>query len=152
LPRKKKLDSSPIFLTEFLTECNDLLRRIHGLLEHGTCQRIGSSFPNQSIPHEPLVDHKNHLLPGTKPFSRAALATLQIEVQKVVHKLLSQGYIRSSTSPRVSPVVFASEKDGKQRLCVDCRPLNKETVRNYFPIPHTDVLIDKTQGSRVLKP
>ena len=35
------------------------------------------------------------------------------------------------------------------RFCVDHRALNKQTVRNFFPIPHIDVLIDKTQGSRV---
>jgi len=35
------------------------------------------------------------------------------------------------------------------RFCVDHRALNKQTVRNFFPIPHIDVLIDKTQDSRV---
>jgi hypothetical protein len=27
--------------------------------------------------------------------------------------------------------------------------LNKQTIRNYFRIPHTDTLIDKTRGSKV---
>jgi len=52
--------------------------------------------------------------------------------------------------PRVRVILllcFLPEKDGKLQICVDYRALNKETVRNYFAIPHTDGLINNTQGS-----
>ena len=55
------------------------------------------------------------------------------------------------TFARVRPhgllLFFLPPSDGQLQFCVDNRALNKQTVRNYVPIPHTDVLIDKTQGS-----
>lgn len=120
---------------------------------------IASEFPEvfptelpKCLPPERSVDHHIDLLPGSKPFARAPYRLSKFEadeVEKVVHDLLTQGLIRPSTSPWAAPVLFAPKKDGKLRFCVDYRVLNKQTVRNYFPIPHTDVLIDKTRGSKV---
>ena len=66
-----------------------------------------------------------------------------------MQEILSQGYIRPSASPWGAPVLFAPKKDGEVWCYVDYGALNKQTVRYYLPIPHLDVLIDKTQGSRI---
>ena len=113
-------------------------------------------FPEElpkTLPPERSVDHHNDLISGSKPFSRAPYRLSKFEtdeVEKVVHELLSQRHIQPSKSPWAAPVLFAPKKDGKLRFCVDYRALNKQTVRNFFPIPHIDVLFDKTQGSRSL--
>jgi len=41
------------------------------------------------------------------------------------------------------------KKGGELRFCVGHIALDKETALNWFPIPHTDFLIDKIQGSRI---
>ena len=63
-------------------------------------------------------------------------------------KLLAKGYIRQSKSPYGAPVLFVDKKDGKLRLCVDYRALNKVTVKNSYPLPRIDDLFDRLAGAK----
>ena len=38
------------------------------------------------------------------------------------------------------------KKDGRVRVCVDYRDLNKASPKDDFPLPHIDVLVDSTAG------
>ena len=51
---------------------------------------------------------------------------------------MSKGYIRQSKSPYGAPVRFVDKKDGKLRMCVDYRALNKITIKNNYPLPRID--------------
>jgi hypothetical protein len=52
-------------------------------------------------------------------------------------------------SPWGAPVLLVKKKDGKSRLCVDYRQLNKVTVRNRYPLHWIDDLMDQLQGAAV---
>ena len=47
-------------------------------------------------------------------------------------------------------VVLVPKKDGKVRMCVDLRDLNKASPKDDFPLPHIDVLVDNTAGYALL--
>ena len=47
-------------------------------------------------------------------------------------------------------VVPVPKKDGKVRICVDFRDLNKSSPKDDFPIPHIDLLVDSTTGHSML--
>ena len=40
--------------------------------------------------------------------------------------------------------------DGKVRMCLDFRDLNKACPKDDFPLPHIDVLVDNTVGSALM--
>ena len=51
-----------------------------------------------------------------------------VELKKQIKELLDKGYIRPSSSPWGSPVLFAKKRDGTLRLCVDYQALNMVLV------------------------
>jgi len=60
--------------------------------------------------------------------------------------LLEKQFIRPSISPWGASVLLVKKKDGSFRLCVDYRQLNKYTIKNKYPFPKIDDLIDQLRG------
>jgi hypothetical protein len=46
-------------------------------------------------------------------------------------------------------VLLVRNKDGKLRLCVDYRELNKLTVKNKYPLPRIDDFLDQLREAKV---
>ena len=51
-----------------------------------------------------------------------------------------------SDSEWVSPLVLVPKKNGKLRICVDYRELNKATKKDHFPLPFIDQVLDSLVG------
>jgi hypothetical protein len=64
-------------------------------------------------------------------------------------ELLDLGLIRPSVSLWGAPVIFIRKKDGSWRPCIDCRQLNKATIKNQYPFPRIDDLFDQMKGATV---
>jgi len=43
-------------------------------------------------------------------------------------------------------VLLVKKKDGSMRLCIDYRQLNKVTIKNRYPLPRIDDLMDQQEG------
>ena len=97
------------------------------------------------------VVHKIQLKDGALPYSRPLrrMSTQELdELKKQLQEYLDAGRLRPSESPWGTNVIFAKKKDGSLRFCVDYRGLNDLTIRNSYPLPHTDDLFDRLQGAR----
>lgn len=88
-------------------------------------------------PHRPS-DHRIILKPGSEApwgplysMSREELLVLN----KYIKENLEKGFIKPSSSPASSPVLFVKKPGGGLRFCVDYRALNEITIKNRYPIP-----------------
>ena len=62
---------------------------------------------------------------------------------------MRKGYIRPSKSPQTSLVFFVGKKDGGKHMVMDYCRLNKQTVKNNYPLPLITDLVD-SMGSKKL--
>ena len=65
------------------------------------------------------------------------------ELKEQLQELQEKGYIRPSSSPWGSPVLFVRKKDGRLGMCIDYRMLNEVTIKNKYPLPRIDDLFDQ---------
>ena len=69
-------------------------------------------------------------------------------MRRQIDALLEQGWIRPSSSPYGAPILFIPKKDGKWRMCIDYRALNKITIKNRYPLPKVEELLDRLHGAK----
>ena len=70
------------------------------------------------------------------------------EIEQQVKDLLAAGFITHSTSPFASPILLVQKKDGQWRFCVDYRRLNSLTIKNRFPLPIIEEILDELAGTK----
>ena len=71
------------------------------------------------------------------------------KVQNFMEDQLRKGYIRPSKSPQTSPVFFVSKKNESKRIVIDYYSLNKQTVKNNYPLLLIMDLIDNIGSKKV---
>ena len=70
-------------------------------------------------------------------------------MKKHVKEYLADGSIRPSKSLATAPVMFIKRPNGKLRLVVDYRGLNKITVKNKYPLPLIPKMLDRLHRAKV---
>ncbi|GMI90521.1 hypothetical protein HRI_002721400 [Hibiscus trionum] len=102
------------------------------------------------MPPSRFHDHAITLKEGSQPVNLRPYRfphNQKAEVERQITEMLTASIIRTSKSPFASPCLLVKKKDGSWRFCVDYRQLNAITVKNKFPIPVVEELLDELEGA-----
>ena len=105
----------------------------------------------ERLPEHRSWDHAIELTDGFKPTDCKVYPLSPSEqdaLKKFLEENLAPGRIQTSKSPMASPFFFIKKKDGSLRPVQDYRKLNDMTIKNKYPLPLIQELIDKTQHLR----
>ncbi|XP_012461491.1 uncharacterized protein LOC105781500 [Gossypium raimondii] len=70
-----------------------------------------------------------------------------LKIKEEVQKKFDAGFLQVvKYSEWVANIVPVPKKDGKVRMCVDYKDLNKASQKDNFPLPHIDTLVDNMAG------
>lgn len=97
------------------------------------------------------IQHTIQLKEGAVPPVRGVIRLNPEELEELklqLQQFTERGLIQPSTSPYGAPVLLVKKKSGERRLVIDYRMLNDITVKNKYPLPRIDDLLDRLHGAK----
>jgi hypothetical protein len=113
---------------------------------------IFSKKESERMPTRKPYDHAINLVEGTEPV-RSKLYPISPKERQALDDFIDdnerKGYIRKSKSPYSAPFFFVKKKDGGLRPVQDYRRLNKSTIKDRFPLPLSQQLLDHLSEANI---
>jgi hypothetical protein len=101
--------------------------------------------PKRGIQHE-IQLQQDSPLPNISMYRMLVMEN--VEIEKQIQELLDKGVIVPSSLPCGSPIVLVPKKDATWHMCVDFMALKKSTVKNHYPLPRIDDLLDQLKDAK----
>ena len=136
----EKSVKSSVLSPQQILELKDLLREFEDCfapnpMAPGTTDKVTHSIDTGNA--TPIKAHPARMSPPE-----------QEVVKKTIDGMMEAGVIRPSRSPWSSRIVLARKKDGSPRFCVDYRRLNDATVKDSYPLPYQQDLMDNLANAK----
>ncbi|CAA0811070.1 Unknown protein, partial [Striga hermonthica] len=101
-----------------------------------------------------VIEHRLNIDLSVRPVKQKRRhhgAEMDKIIEQEVEKLLGAGHIKEIKFPEwLSNTVMVSKSEGKWRMCIDFRDLNKACPKDLYPLPRIDQLVDSTAGCELL--
>jgi hypothetical protein len=102
-----------------------------------------------------IVEHRLPIKHGFRPYKQPSRKIYKDEVladvKKEVERLIEANFIRPCRYAEwISNIVLVYKKNGKNRVCIDFRDLNRATPIDGYLMPIADLLVDAAAGHKVI--
>lgn len=118
---------------------------------HGLSKIFEKREADRLPPHR-MYDISIDLIPGSQLYFGPIYSLTVTELKALkeyIEENIRKGFIRKSKSPAGAPILFVKKHDGTLRLCVDYRRLNAITIRNSYPLPRINDLIEVFKNCKI---
>ena len=99
-----------------------------------------------------VLEIKNDLVPAAIPYKsrvRPLNPDQKDNLRTQINEWLEQGVIKPSVSSWASHLVPVKKKDGRTRWVTDLRELNKQTIKDTYPLTNIQEVLHSLQGATV---
>jgi len=130
--------------TQIPSEYHDYLDVFDSDLAMSKCPSSRGSYD-----FDPVILEGAKLPPPSRPYH---LSRQEEEIMKEwLEGMIEAGMITkcSNQCPTAAPLMFVGKKDGSKRPVIDYRRLNDVTVRDSYPLPRIDQIMDQVRGSKI---
>ncbi len=138
-----KIQLGPNLHPEKRKQYEDLLRKYIHLF----------AFSYKDLREVTMEQHKIELLPNAKLIKAKQgrwNPRYMAMVKEKFDKLLEAGFIKPvEITEWVSPVVLALKNNGKLRVCVNYKVLNKVTKKDRYPLPFCEEILEEVAGHKM---
>ena len=134
-------DGSTLQTDEPPGEFQEMLTKFQGLFGEPT---FANSQNGRQADFEIKTD-PNGKIPFRSPYRISPRE--EAELRRQIDKAIRCGWIQPSRSNFGSPVLFVPKPDGTLRMCIDYRAVNAITVKDRYPLPHIEDLLNSMHGS-----
>lgn len=112
-----------------------------------------SKFNTLSTAASGCVTVANHDIQtlDSKPFKKRPFnlsPAMQVHLHKEIDEMLKDGVIQPSNSPYSSPFLLVKKKNDEYRFCFDGRTLNAITVKDSYPLPRIDSILNRLRNTK----
>ncbi|CAA0814772.1 Unknown protein, partial [Striga hermonthica] len=101
-----------------------------------------------------VAEHSLNIDPTVRPVKQKRRhfgVELDVVIEAEAEKLLKAGHVQPIQFPEwLSNSVMVRKGEGKWRMCIDFRDLNKACPKDHYPLPRIDQLVDSTDGCELL--
>ena len=95
-----------------------------------------------------IVEHQLPMKPECWPIQqklKRVKPEMLLKIKEEIRKQFDAGFLEVAKYPEwVANIVPIPKKDGKVRMCVYYRDLNRASLKDNFPLPHINTLVDNT--------
>ena len=107
--------------------------------------------PQGEPPHRGTIDHKIRPTAYPKGQRRNRLFVRKYEeLKRQCYDLFKQGWVRVSNSLYAASIVMVRKSGDYIRVYVDVRALDECIVKEFFPSPRIDDLLDKLRNAKCM--
>ncbi|KAL0297897.1 UNVERIFIED_CONTAM: Retrovirus-related Pol polyprotein from transposon [Sesamum angustifolium] len=137
----------------YLASVHDVTKVSLGVSDVPVVREFSDVFPEElsRLPPHREVNFQIETIPRTTYFGYTVQnGSVRIErTKEAVRRVARQRVHPAYYFTLGALVLFVKKKDGSMRLCVDYRQLNRITIKNKYPLPPIDDLLDQLKGATV---
>lgn len=130
------------------TTCIEKVELLQLLNEYRDCFAMNM----EELGCTPLLEMDIKEVPGSSPVAMRPYKTNMTgreTMKKIVREWRARGIVTDTHSPYASPVLLVTKKSGEERLVVDYRRLNAQTIKEKYPLPSIDDQLESLSGAKL---